>query len=83
MNSNQDSIQGLERALIDLRQHNFFRMHDSLWRLAFFSLIKGLASGVGMGTRSDNFGLPLDNYSIANRVYSNSGRVGIEIDRTN
>ena len=47
MNSNQDSIQGLERALIDLRQHNFFRMHDSLWRLAFFSLIKGLASGLG------------------------------------
>ena len=44
-------------------------------------LIKGLASL--MGTRSDNFGLPLDNDSIANRVYSNSGRVGIEIDRTN
>ena len=30
MNSNQDSIQGLERALIDLRQHNFFHARLSL-----------------------------------------------------
>ena len=47
MNLNQDSLESLEKALTELRQHNFFRMHDSLWTLAFFSLIRGLASGLG------------------------------------
>ena len=43
----QDSIKRLEKAITDLRQHNFFRMYDSLWRLVFFSLIRRLASGLG------------------------------------
>jgi hypothetical protein len=45
--SDQDSIKRLEKAITELRQHNFFRMHDSLWRLTLFSLIRGLASGLG------------------------------------
>ncbi|HIK76761.1 MAG TPA: hypothetical protein EYF74_02275 [Gammaproteobacteria bacterium] len=47
MDLDQDSIKRLEKAITDLRQHIFFRMHDSLWRLTLFSLIRGLASGLG------------------------------------
>ena len=47
MGLDQDSIKSLEKAITVLRKHNFFRMHDSLWRLMFFSLIRGLASGLG------------------------------------
>jgi len=47
MDSDQDSIKRLEKAITNLREHNFFRMHDSLWTLIVFSLIRGLASGLG------------------------------------
>ena len=47
MDLEQHSIKHLEKAITDLRKHNFFRMYDSLWRLIFFSLIRGLASGLG------------------------------------
>ena len=47
MDSGQDSIKRLEKAITDLRQHNFFRMYDSLWRLISFNFIRGLASGLG------------------------------------
>ena len=47
MDLEERSIKHLEVAITDLRKHNFFRMHDSLWRLMFFSLIRGLASGLG------------------------------------
>ena len=47
MDSGQDSIKRLEKAITDLRQHNFFRMYDSLWRLVSFNFIRGLASGLG------------------------------------
>ena len=47
MDSDQESIKHLEKSITDLRGHNFFRMYDSLWRLMFFSLIRGLASGLG------------------------------------
>ena len=47
MDLDQDSIKRLEKAITDLRKHNFFRMHDSLWRLIVFSLIRRLASGLG------------------------------------
>ena len=47
MDLDQDSIKRLEKAITNLRKHNFFRMHDSLWSLIYFSLIRGLASGLG------------------------------------
>ena len=47
MDSDQDSIKRLEKAITDLREHNFFRMYDSLSKLVLFSLIRGLASGLG------------------------------------
>ena len=47
MDLDQDSIKRLEKAITDLRKHNFFRMYDSLWRLISFNLIRGLASGLG------------------------------------
>ena len=47
MDLDQASIKHLEQAITDLREHHFFRMHDSLWSLIYFSLIRGLASGLG------------------------------------
>ena len=47
MDLDQDSMKRLEKAITDLREHNFFRMHDSVWSLVYFSLIRGLASGLG------------------------------------
>ena len=47
MDLDQDSIKRLEKTITHLREHNFFRMYDSLWRLIVFSLIRGLASSLG------------------------------------
>ena len=47
MDLDQDSAKRLEKAITDLREHNFFRMHDSVRSLIYFSLIRGLASGLG------------------------------------
>ena len=47
MDLDQDSIKRLEKAITELREHNFFRMYDSLWRLVSFNFIRGLASGLG------------------------------------
>ena len=47
MNVDKDTIQKLDRTINSLKKHNFFRMHDSLWKLLTISLIKGLASGLG------------------------------------
>ena len=47
MDLDQDSMKRLEKAITDLRGHNFFLMHDSVWSLIYFSLIRGLASGLG------------------------------------
>ena len=47
MDADQASIKHLEQAITDLREHHFFRMHDSLWSLIYFSLIRWLASGLG------------------------------------
>jgi hypothetical protein len=47
MDADQASIKHLEQAITDLRDHHFFRMHASLWSLIYFSLIRGLASGLG------------------------------------
>ena len=47
MDLDQDSMKRLEKAITDLRGHIFIRMHDSVWSLIYFSLIRGLASGLG------------------------------------
>ena len=47
MDADQASIKHIEQAITDLREHHFFRMHASLWSLIYFSLIRGLASGLG------------------------------------
>ena len=47
MDADKDSLKRLEETITDLRQHNFFRIYDSLWKLTFVSLIRGLASGLG------------------------------------
>ena len=47
MDLDQNSIKHLEQAITDLGEHHFFRMHASLWSLIYFSLIRGLASGLG------------------------------------
>jgi len=47
MDVDQASIKRLEQAITDLGEHHFFRMHASLWSLIYFSLIRGLASGLG------------------------------------
>ena len=47
MDLDQNSIKRLEQAITDLGEHHFFRMHASLWSLIYFSLIRGLASGLG------------------------------------
>ena len=44
MDVDKDSFKRLEKAITDLRKHNFFRIYDSLWRLTFVSLIRGLES---------------------------------------
>jgi len=47
MDLDQDSMKRLEQAITDLREHKFFRMNNSVWSLIYFSLIRGLASGLG------------------------------------
>ena len=47
MEADKDSLKRLEKTISDLKQHNFFRIHESLWKLTFVSLIRGLASGLG------------------------------------
>ena len=47
MDADQASIKRLEQAITDLREHKFFQMNNSVWSLIYFSLIRGLASGLG------------------------------------
>ncbi len=47
MEIEHDSVKRLEKAIIELREQNFFYIYDSMWRLIFVSLIRGLASGLG------------------------------------
>ena len=44
---NKKSIEGLEKEISNLNKKKFFVIYESLWRLIFYSLIKGLASGLG------------------------------------
>ena len=43
----QDGIQRLETAIVDLKNQNFFFIYNSIWRIIAISLIQGLASGLG------------------------------------
>jgi len=43
----QEGYQRLEKAIIDLKDQNFFFIYNSIWRIIGVSLIQGLASGLG------------------------------------
>ncbi len=43
----QQDLQRLEKAIVDLKNQNFFLIYNSIWRLIGISLIQGLASGLG------------------------------------
>ena len=43
----QEGLQRLEQAIIELKNQNFFFIYNSIWRIIVVSLIKGLASGLG------------------------------------
>ena len=47
MQFENNSIEKLEQAIKKFSQHNFFTMYESIWSIIFFSLIRGLASGLG------------------------------------
>ena len=47
MEIEQNHIIRLEKSVIELRNQNFFYIYNSLWRLMFVSLLRGLASGLG------------------------------------
>lgn len=37
----------LEKAINDLRNHNFFRMHENVLKLAIFNMVRGVSYGFG------------------------------------
>ena len=43
----QEAYQRLEKAIIELKDQNFFFIYNSIWRIIGISLIQGLASGLG------------------------------------
>ena len=43
----QEGFQRLEKAIIELKDQNFFFIYNSIWRIIGISLIQGLASGLG------------------------------------
>ena len=43
----QEGYQRLEKAIVDLKDQNFFFIYNSIWRIIGISLIQGLASGLG------------------------------------
>ena len=43
----QEGFQRLEKAIVDLKDQNFFFIYNSIWRIIGISLIQGLASGLG------------------------------------
>ena len=46
-NRQRRSINRLESALRKLSKHYFFRMNESVWTIIWFSLLRGLAFGLG------------------------------------
>ena len=43
----QKAYERLEKAIIELKDQNFFFIYNSIWRIIGISLIQGLASGLG------------------------------------
>ena len=43
----QEGFQRLEKAIVELKDQNFFFIYSSIWRIIGVSLIQGLASGLG------------------------------------
>ena len=43
----QEGYQRLEKAIVELKNQNFFFIYNSIWRIIGVSLIQGLASGLG------------------------------------
>ena len=43
----QEGFQRLEKAIVELKDQNFFFIYNSIWRIIGVSLIQGLASGLG------------------------------------
>ena len=46
-NQQRRSINRLETAVRKLSEHYFFRMNESVWTIIWFSLLRGLAFGLG------------------------------------
>ena len=46
-NRQRRSINRLETAVRKLSEHYFFRMNESVWTIIWFSLLRGLAFGLG------------------------------------
>lgn len=46
-NRQRRSINRLESAVRKLSEHYFFRMNESVWTIIWFSLLRGLAFGLG------------------------------------
>ena len=46
-NRQRRSVNRLESAVRKLSEHYFFRMNESVWTIIWFSLLRGLAFGLG------------------------------------
>ena len=47
MDIDNKAFDKLEKSINDLRQHNFFRMHENIFKLAVFNMVRGIAYGFG------------------------------------
>ena len=47
MDIDKKAFDKLEKSVNDLRQHNFFRMHENIFKLAVFNMVRGIAYGFG------------------------------------
>ena len=43
----QEGLKKLERAIVELKDQNFFFIYSSIWRIMGISLLQGLLSGLG------------------------------------
>tara|TARA_B100001250_G_scaffold81551_1_gene67273 strand:+ start:360 stop:629 length:270 start_codon:yes stop_codon:yes gene_type:complete len=47
MDIDNKAFDKLEKSINDLIQHNFFRMHENIFKLAVFNMVRGIAYGFG------------------------------------
>jgi hypothetical protein len=43
----KDDLERLSKALEELANHRFVRVHNSTWRLVYYQFLRGLAFGLG------------------------------------